>query len=57
MTYAAAFTAKADRETVGLSREAFVALVDQLAVVCRDPWSSTAPDIPDEPAFRWNVIR
>lgn len=53
MTYAAAFTAKADRETVGLPQEAFVALVDQLAVVCRDPWGATAPDILDDPAFRW----
>lgn len=53
MTYAAAFTAKADRQTVGLPQDAFVALVDRLVVVRRDPWGVTEPDIPDELAFRW----
>lgn len=53
MTYTAAFTAKADHETVGLPQEAFVALVDRLAVVCRDPWGAAEPDFPDQAAFRW----
>lgn len=54
MTYRIEYAATADAQLLGLPDDAFVALVDALVKVSRDPVGQSAPERQDgDPAFRW----